>query len=165
MIVYQGNSDESWKTIAWAPPTFGCLISIVALGRGKQAVDDLEERGLPAARRPDDADELALGDVEVDPLDRPAAARRVAWSTYSIRTPRAWRAKPCCMSTTSAPATSRDAISGSAILEPPDGLDADDPGDGEEQDAEQGPVAPGAVSVARRMRTPMPSGLGVQLRR
>ena len=41
-----------------------------ATRRGKQSGDDLEQGGLAAARRPDDRNQLALGHVQVDVLER-----------------------------------------------------------------------------------------------
>ena len=63
------------------------------VGRGEQAVDDLCEGRLAAAAWPDDRDELVRRDVEVD---RSIATRRsrVDRSRYSMRMPRALRARP-----------------------------------------------------------------------
>src|SRR5882672_2143206 len=54
------------RRAAHAPPVERHL----AARRSQQAADALEQRRLAAAGRPDDADELALADREVDVADR-----------------------------------------------------------------------------------------------
>ncbi len=46
----------------------------VAVGRLDDVPDDPEQRGLPAPRRPDQRDELASLDLQVDALERPDTA-------------------------------------------------------------------------------------------
>ncbi len=94
---------------------------------------------MPQPDGPDDADELALDDVEVDPVDRqqPFAA------SPGRRTP-SGRPAPGAPGL-AASVTSARVMSGAPFLEArldaTDGFDSDDPGDREQEDPEQGPVA------------------------
>ena len=55
-----------------------------AAGLVIEAGEDAQQRRLSAAARPDDADELAGGDVQVDIVEREHAAGPL---TYSLHTP------------------------------------------------------------------------------
>ena len=70
--VRQGKVDSSWNTMPMAacgPATASPSTSDAALGRRREPADDVEDRRLAAARRPDQRDELALRDRERDAVD------------------------------------------------------------------------------------------------
>jgi hypothetical protein len=71
--VSQGSSEWFWNTTARSGP--GPLISLLAhssapLVGGGQAGDQVQQRGLAAARVADERHELALGDGQVDAAQR-----------------------------------------------------------------------------------------------
>ena len=71
--VRHGSSDASWNTTARSGPRPRHHLAVdqnAAAGRGDQAIDDGEERGLAAAGRADDGDELAFHDLQIDAVER-----------------------------------------------------------------------------------------------
>ena len=73
MTERQGNADSSWNTIPNAgcvPDTGSAIDGDAAFEVADQTADDVEERRLAAAGRPDDRHELALCDGERNAVDR-----------------------------------------------------------------------------------------------
>ena len=67
--VSQGKSAYSWKTTPRSTPgavTGRPATSTQRPRRAQEPAEDVEQRALAAARRPDDRDELALVDHEID---------------------------------------------------------------------------------------------------
>ena len=82
----RGSSLKSWNTIPILRRTFGTWrrlsrarsspsTTTIALGRQLVADQQLRQRGLPGARRADEEHEVALGDDELDVLERLLAVR------------------------------------------------------------------------------------------
>ena len=77
--VSQGNTPRSWKTKMrrGSGPVTRSPSIVTSPAWAAETADDVEQRRLAAARRAEDADELALADVEVDVVrDRDLVAVR-----------------------------------------------------------------------------------------
>ncbi len=79
--VFQGNSAKCWNTMprSGPGPATGLPSTRIAAGFDRQkAADQIEQRRLAAAGRPEQRDEFAVGDLERDLVERQhlAPARR-----------------------------------------------------------------------------------------
>src|SRR5688500_16794345 len=134
MTVYQGNSEESWKTIAWAglSPS-GCRTSMEPPVDGNRPLTIFRNVDLP---QPDGPTMLTNSPSRIS-MSTPSTARSRSpdcLSTYSIFTPRASSARPCFMPLPPLERRRRTPLLVS-LLKSADQLDADDSRDGEDENS------------------------------